>query len=136
MKKISTFLTIFFLSIMVTDQVYAVGTLFSRPRWSNEEYSKMWIKSVAVDIDIQDQIAVTHVDQIFYNEMTTSVEAIYIFPLPENAMITELIYWVNGECFVADIRERQAAINAYNKKLRQWMDPALLEYLFRWQCYL
>ena len=94
MKKISTFLTIFFLSIMVTDQVYAVGTLFSRPRWSNEEYSKMWIKSVAVDIDIQDQIAVTHVDQIFYNEMTTSVEAIYIFPLPENAMITELIYWV------------------------------------------
>ncbi|MEJ2545348.1 MAG: VIT domain-containing protein [Calditrichaceae bacterium] len=129
MRKLSTIIIILISLSPITEQLYALGTLFSRPRWSNEEYNKMWIKSVAVDIDIQDQIAVTHVDQIFFNEMTTSVEAIYIFPLPENAMITELVYWVNGERYVADIRERQDAINAYNNKLRQWLDPALLEYL-------
>jgi Ca-activated chloride channel family protein len=61
--------------------------------------------------------------------MDQSVEAIYIFPLPPNAMISELIYWFNGERFVADIRERQEAIKAYNQKLRQWLDPAMLEYL-------
>jgi Ca-activated chloride channel family protein len=82
-----------------------------------------------VDALIQDQVAVTHVDQVFYNELTTTAEAVYIFPLPENAMITELIYWVNGERFVAEIRERQEAIDDYNEKLREWLDPALLEYL-------
>lgn len=109
--------------------VYAVGALFSRPRWSNVEYQKMWIQKIDATINIQEQIAVTHIDQTFFNEMNQSVESIYIFPLPENAVITELVYWVNGQRFVAAIRERQEAIRDYNEKLRQWLDPALLEYL-------
>lgn len=118
-----------FLIFLCIDDSYAVGALFSRPRFSEQQYNKMWIKSVQAGIDIQEQIAVTHIDQIFYNEMDAAVEAIYIFPLPENAMITELVYWCNGQRFVANIRERQQAVNDYNKKLRQWLDPALLEYL-------
>ena len=98
MKKLSTILVFIILSIICSNQLYAIGTLFSRPRWSDVEYDKMWIKSVTVNIDIQDQIAVTHVDQIFFNELYTSVEAIYIFPLPENSMITELVYWVGFSC--------------------------------------
>jgi len=129
MKNFSTIFILFFISMMLAEQSSAMGTLFCRPRWSSEEYQKMWIKNVSVDIDIQDQIAVTRVDQTFFNEMTSSVEAIYIFPLPENAMITELVYWVNGERYIANIRERQKAVDDYNKKLRQWLDPALLEYL-------
>jgi Ca-activated chloride channel family protein len=107
----------------------ATGVLYVRPRWSNQEYNKMWIKSVDIDVTIRDQVAETHVDQIFYNEMDVSVEAIYIFPLPPNAMISELVYWFNGKRFVADIRERQEAIRAYNEKLSRWLDPAMLEYL-------
>ncbi len=118
-----------FLIIGLFSEIFAIGSLFSRPRFSSEEYSKMWIKSINATIDIQDQISVTHIDQTFFNEMNQSVESIFIFPLPENAMITELVYWVNGTRFVAEIRERQDAINAYNEKLRQWLDPALLEYL-------
>ena len=110
-------------------ECYSTGVLYVRPRWSSEPYQKVWIKLIEVDVTIQDQVAETHVDQVFFNELTTSVEAIYIFPLPENAMITELVYWVNGERFEAEIRERQDAINDYNQKLRQWLDPALLEYL-------
>lgn len=122
---------IFSIVILITAQieVFAVGALFSRPRFSEQAYQKMWIKSINTSINIQDQIAVTHVDQIFYNELSTSVEAIYIFPLPENAVLTELIYWVNGQQYIAEIRERQEAIKDYNTKLRQWLDPALLEYL-------
>lgn len=119
-----------FLIFLVTAQnVWATGTLFSRPRWSSQEYNKMWIKSIDVDVQIDEQIAATHVDQRFFNEMTTSVEAIYIFPLPENAVITEMIYWVNGQRYIGQIRERQAAVDDYNNRLRQWLDPALLEYL-------
>jgi Ca-activated chloride channel homolog len=123
--KVTTIAVLLFLST----QAFATGALFSRQRWSDQEYEKMWIKSIDVDINIEEQIAVTKVDQVFFNELNTSVEAIYIFPLPENAMITELIYWVNGVRYAAEIRERQDAVNAYNQRLQRWLDPALLEYL-------
>jgi Ca-activated chloride channel family protein len=129
-KKSTMFslLIIVFLFFEITN-LYAVGALFSRPRWSNVEYEKMWIKHMSASIDINEQIAVTRLDQTYFNEMNESVEAIFIFPLPDDATITELIYWVNGERYVAEIKERQAAVAAYNQRLQQWLDPALLEYL-------
>lgn len=119
--------TIFFLGVF--QSIFATGALYVRPRFSNNEYQKMWIKSMDVNVNLQDQVAVTKVDQIFFNEMNTSVEAVYLFPLPENAMITELNYWFNGQKYSAKIRERGEAVAAYNQKLAQWLDPALLEYL-------
>jgi Ca-activated chloride channel homolog len=124
---LSVFTALFFL--MFIQDSFAVGALYVRPRFSSDQYQKMWIKNINVNVDIQDQVAVTSVDQTFYNEMNTSVEAIYIFPLPENAMITKLVYWFNGQQYEAEIRERQEAVADYNSKVRQWMDPALLEYL-------
>ena len=129
MKLRITNLIVSLLLLILMGESFATGTLYVRPRNSSQQYEKMWIKTIDVDIEIQDQVAITHVDQIFFNEMNSSVEAIYMFPLPENAMITELIYWVNDQRFVAEIRERQDAVAAYNKKLHQWLDPALLEYL-------
>jgi Ca-activated chloride channel homolog len=115
--------------VICTTQLHAIGVLFNRPLGSNQQYNKMWIKSVDVDVAIQDQVSVTHVDQVFYNELGTQVEAVYIFPLPENAVITELVYWFNGVRYVANIRERQQARQDYENKIRQYLDPALLEYL-------
>lgn len=120
---------ILFLFFSLLSSISATGVLYVRPRGSNNQYEKMWIKSVNVNASINDPVAETTVDQIFVNEMNTSVEAIYIFPMPENAMLTKLVYWVNGERFEADIRERTAAVSDYNEKLRNWLDPALLEYL-------
>ena len=129
MKSFYPFVLLLIVIISLTGDLLATGVLYVRPRWSNQEYDKMWIKSVDIDVAIRDQVAETHVDQIFYNEMDVSVEAIYIFPLPPNAMISELVYWFNGERYVADIREREDAVRAYNERLRRWLDPALLEYL-------
>jgi len=127
-KQIIKIFILFFLFCQVSE-LFATGVLHVRPRGSSNPYEKVWIKSLDINTKIQDQVAVTHVDQVFYNELNSSVEAIYMFPLPENAMVTELVYWVNGERFVAEIKERQQAIAEYNEKLRQWLDPALLEYL-------
>ncbi|HEX2865550.1 MAG TPA: VIT domain-containing protein [Ignavibacteriales bacterium] len=120
---------LFITLLLSSSEVYAVGALFARPRWSTQEYAKMWIKKVDVKVDIQEQIAVTHVTQVFFNEMNTSVEAVYMFPLPENATISQMAYTVNGQRYEAEIRERAEAVADYNQKVRQWLDPALLEYL-------
>lgn len=129
MKIKQFFLACLFITAFTSSSIQAVGVLYSRPRFSDQQFKKMWIKTLDASVDIQEQIAVTRVDQVFYNEMNTSVEAVFIFPLPQDAMVSELVYWVNGERFVAAIRERQDAVADYNKKVRQWLDPALLEYL-------
>ncbi len=116
--------------IICSQSLLAVGVLYNRPIWDRQgEYDKMWIKKVDVDVSIQDQVAETHIDQTFYNELNSTVEAICIFPLPENAVITELVYWFNGQRYVADIRERQEARQDYENNVRRNIDPALLEYL-------
>ncbi|MCB9207448.1 MAG: hypothetical protein H6611_09120, partial [Ignavibacteriales bacterium] len=63
------FITLFFGSII---NIFATGALYVRPRFSTQQYEKMWIKTIDVNVNIQDQVAETHVDQIFYNEMNTS----------------------------------------------------------------
>jgi Ca-activated chloride channel homolog len=108
---------------------FALGVLFSRPLNSNITYNKMWIKTVDADVQIDGQIGVTYVDQTFKNEMNTVVEAVWVFPLPEGAVVTELFYWFNGVRYKGAIKERQEARNAYEGQIRRMLDPALLEYL-------
>jgi Ca-activated chloride channel family protein len=117
------------LLVLLCQNSFATGALFVRPLNSNATYQTMWIKSYDATVAIQDQLAVTHVDQVCFNETNTRVEATYIFPLPEGAVITELVYWFNGQRYVASIRERQEAQQAYDQRIRQLIDPALLQYL-------
>ncbi len=131
MKKIMllAMTVIWLLQLFWAEPASAVGVLFCRRVGWNVEYNKMAIKSLGTTTDILGQIAITHTDQRFFNETGMLVESIFIFPLPEGAMITELYYWFNGKQYKAEIRERQAAVKDYNDKLRQYLDPALLEYL-------
>jgi len=128
-KNLIQLLSVIVLALLCNSEVLAVGALFARPRFSTAQYQTMWIKNVQTTVSIEEQIAVTHVDQTFNNTLNTSVETIFMFPLPESATVSELVYWVNGQRFVAEIRERSAAVQAYNNQVRSWMDPALLEYL-------
>lgn len=107
----------------------ATGALFVRPLNSTQTYQTMWIKTYDATVAIQDQLAETHVDQRFMNETNAVVEATYVFPLPEGAVISELVYWFNGVRYVASVRERKAAQEAYDQRIRQLLDPALLQYL-------
>jgi Ca-activated chloride channel family protein len=120
---------LFLMQLFWAEPASAVGVLFCRRVGWNVEYNKMAIKSVGTTTEIDGQIAITHTDQRFFNETGMLVESIFVFPLPEGAMITELYYWFNGKKYAAEIRERQAAVKDYNDKLRQYLDPALLEYL-------
>ena len=47
--------------------------------------------SVEVKVDIRDRIAVTRLDQVFTNLSDREVEGIFDFPLPEGAVITDLV---------------------------------------------
>ena len=119
-------------SILMTcmvENARATGALFVRPLRSNQTFNLMAIKIYDATATLQDQIALTHVDQTFFNETNQQVEATFVFPLPEGAVITELYYWFNGQRYKASVRERQEAQRDYNQKIRRYLDPALLQYL-------
>ncbi|HSR29013.1 MAG TPA: VIT domain-containing protein, partial [Anaerolineae bacterium] len=95
------------------------------------EVPYLTIKYHRVTVTIEDQVATTHVDQVFVNEGRFEVEGTYIFPLPEEATISEFAMWVDGEKLEGQVLERDEARRIYEDIVRRRRDPALLEYVGR-----
>ena len=95
------------------------------------EVPYLTIKYHRVTVTIEDQVATTHVDQVFVNEGRFEVEGTYIFPLPEEATISEFAMWVDGEKLDGQVLERDEARRIYEDIVRSRRDPALLEYVGR-----
>lgn len=90
--------------------------------------SQLVIRYHHVTVNIKDQVAVTHVDQVFYNPNDWSVEGTYVFPLPSDAGVSGFTLWVDGEPIQGKILEAEQARRQYQEIVRQLRDPALLEY--------
>ncbi|MGD9145957.1 MAG: VIT domain-containing protein [Anaerolineae bacterium] len=95
------------------------------------EVPYLTIKYHRVTVTIEDQVATTRVDQVFVNESRFEVEGTYIFPLPEEATISEFAMWVDGEKLDGQVLERDEARRIYEDIVRSRRDPALLEYVGR-----
>ena len=115
------------LALFTAIDAWSAGTLFVRPLRSSQTYQQISIKRYNVQVDIDDHVATTTVNQTFRNELSGTVEATLVFPLPANAVISDMRYFFNGVWYKADVRERKEAQEAYNKKLRKYLDPALLQ---------
>jgi len=81
-----------------------------------------------VTVTIQDQIAVTRVDQVFYNPNDWPVEGTYIFPIPNDAAVSDFTLWVDGEPVAGEVLTAEEARAIYEDTVRSLRDPALLEY--------
>ena len=112
---------------LCAQQAFSIGALFVRPLNSNATYDAISIVSYDARATIQDHVATTLVNQTFMNETSWQVESTFIFPLPADAIITSMSYWVNGKKVTASIRERADAQAKYDSKIRVRIDPALLQ---------
>ncbi len=84
-----------------------------------------------VTVSIQDQLAVTRVDQVFYNPNTWQVEGTYVFPLPVDAAVSGFTLWVDGKPVSGEVLSAEQARRYYDEVVRGLRDPALLEYIDR-----
>jgi Ca-activated chloride channel homolog len=82
-----------------------------------------------VNVTIANQVATTHIDQLFVNNNDWLAEGTYLFPLPEGATVSQLTMWVDGVPIEAKILEKDEARAIYDAIVRQLRDPALLEYV-------
>ncbi len=89
------------------------------------------IKYHHVTVKIENQVAVTHVDQVFFNPNSWTVEGIYVFPLPADAVVTNFILWMDNEPVQGQVLDANQARQTYEQIVAQMKDPALLEYIGR-----
>lgn len=93
--------------------------------------AQLAIKYHRVQVTIEDQVATTHVDQVFRNDNDWQIEGTYIFPIPTGASISQFTMWMEGEAIEGKILTKEEARRTYEDIVRNLQDPALLEYLDR-----
>jgi Ca-activated chloride channel family protein len=118
--------------VLLTSPVlsFADGVLLVRPPGESET-SPLGVVYHRVWVDILDGTAVTRIDQVFRNDRDADLEASYLFPIPEEAAITEFALYVNGRKTGGEILERDRARKIYERIVREMKDPGLLEYVGR-----
>src|SRR5262249_4610174 len=82
-----------------------------------------------VQIAVEDQVAVTRVEQTFRNHTDRPLEATYVFPVPKGASVNDFAMWVDGKRVKGELVEADKARAIYTSIVRRTQDPGLLEYL-------
>jgi len=82
-----------------------------------------------VKVDIDDQVAVTRVEQTFRNHTDRQLEATYIFPVPKGASVRKFSMWVDGKEIAGELVEADKARKIYTDIVSRTLDPGLLEYM-------
>jgi Ca-activated chloride channel family protein len=133
-QRIALTVVLVFIFLGLVSNLFGDGLLIvDPPHPSPGEPAKqpLAVKYHRVSIDIRDQVAVTVIDQVFKNNFDVDLEGDYIFPLPENAAITDFSLWIDGEKTTGKILDRDKAREIYEQIVRKMRDPGLLEYVGR-----
>lgn len=82
-----------------------------------------------VSIAIDDQVAVTTIEQAFRNHTDRQLEATYIFPIPKGASVNKFTMWVGETETTGELLDSKKANEVYTAIVRRTQDPAILEYM-------
>jgi len=85
------------------------------------------IKEQDVHVTINNGIAVTEIDQVFVNTEDRVVEALYTFPVPKAASVSNFSMWIDGKEMIGEVVEKMRAREIYESYKRTKRDPGLLE---------
>ena len=113
----------FCLILTLFGQSQAAGLL--KPKSGDESFIS--IKSHHVNVVINNGYARTEVDQVFYNSGDSDLEAVYSFPLPKQASLSELSLWINGQEVIGEVLEKQKARQLYEDQKAKGNDTAIAE---------
>jgi len=68
-----------------------------------------------VHIDVSGMVSSTTVDQVFTNDSTEPIEAVYVFPLPPNAAVNNMTMIINDRMIQGIVKEKTKAKEIYEK---------------------
>lgn len=91
-------------------------------------FAPLEVRRHHVSVSIKDQVAVTEVDQTFFNPNEVQLEGTYLFPVPKGAKIDSFAMDIDGTLTEAELLDAEKARKIYEDIVRRMKDPALLEY--------
>src|ERR1700728_598953 len=85
------------------------------------------LKRVNVEAKIRSFAADVNITQVFRNDETTPIEAVYCFPIEEQAAIYSFTARIDDREIIAQLKEKKEAQQEYNDALQQGHGAYLLE---------
>jgi len=98
--------------------------IVARPGWA-------WVKKAKMSVEITGQHAKVTVDEEFFNPNRWRTEGVFLFPLPKEAAVHDMSFWMNGKEYKGEMLDATQARRYYIQTVRRMYDPALLEYADR-----
>lgn len=92
-------------------------------------YMPLEVKNHLVDVEINDNIGVTRIDQTFHNPNSNQLEGTYIFPVADDVTIQKFSMFMNDKEVQGEVLDKDKARQIYEDIVRKAKDPALLEYV-------
>ena len=111
------------LALIPISQAGASGLLIARGGLGG----RLEIKEQDVQVTINNGIAVTEVNQVFLNTESRIVEALYMFPVPNGASVSNFSMIIGGKEMIGEVVEKKRAREIYESYKRTQKDPGLLE---------
>ena len=111
-----------------------IATLWSLPNYAaglmtptGSNLPQLEIREHHVEVVIEDGYAITSVEQVFANPHGSDLEAVYSFPVPEKAAVSEFTYWIDGSPVIGEVLEKQQAREIYQQEKQAGREVALTE---------
>ncbi|HKS38504.1 MAG TPA: VIT domain-containing protein, partial [Verrucomicrobiae bacterium] len=130
--------------LIIVDEAYWPGPGPRPPVYPPPDYRPPWPRPVPpprvyrfcpleltfhqANVRIRDLVAVTSVEQEFYNPNERQIEGTFLFPVPKGAQIDKFSMEINGKQVEAELLSADKARQIYEDIVRKAKDPALLEY--------
>ena len=129
MNRATPYLIALVLFLLATAAADA-GVLYARRPGTETPVYNQVISNIRPTVNITGQLAVTHVDEEFFNDNNLVLEGFYAFQLPEGAKVDGLWLWVDGNRLKFIVKTKEEAERLYDSVVvGQRRDPAILESL-------
>ena len=96
-------------------------------REDGHRYEMIPTVNTDVDIQIKGMVASTTVDQMFTNESTEPIEAVYVFPLPPDAAVNNMTMIIGERIIQGVMKEKSEAKKTYEKAKKEGKRTTLTE---------
>ncbi len=119
----------FLIAVIAAVAVVAAGRAQAAGLLSPSDGSSppLQIRDHQVTVVVEDGYAITRLEQVFYNPHDRALEAIYSFPVPEKAAVSEFTYWIDGKPVSGEVLPKARARQVYEDQKAAGNEAALAE---------
>lgn len=128
-RRFASLVGICLIVLSITPALPAHGSGLLVP--SDRSLPPLRIEDHLVRTTIRDHVALTTLTQTFRNDSKQRLEGTYVFPLPENADLTDFKMSFNGKMVEGEVLPADEARQIYESIVAQSRDPGLIEFIGR-----